>query len=322
MAVFQLTLRQMLLMFFIMAVGFLMRKKSWLPENSGVTMSKLETFVFVPALTLYTQMTKCTVETFTANSGLILYGTVIILIIMALSFPVSALFVRNHAAGQSEAYQRKIYQYAMTFSNFGFMGNFIMLGVWGEDFFFRYGLFTMIINILCCSWGMYILIPKEQNASIAQNLRKGLLTPPIIAMAAGIVLGLTGLAKYAPEFFVSALDSAAACQGPVAMLLAGFVIGGYDFKELLLNKKVYVATFVRLIMIPAAVILALKAFGAGDDVCILALVAFGCPLGLNTIVYPAAYGGDTKTGASMAMISHALSVVTIPVMYLVMIELL
>ena len=46
------------------------------------------------------------------------------------------------------------------------------------------------------------------------------------------------------------------------------------------------------------------------------------PMGLNTIVFPAAYGGDTETGASMAMISHTLSVVTIPLMYLVFVVLL
>lgn len=52
---------------------------------------------------------------------------------------------------------------------------------------------------------------------------------------------------------------------------------------------------------------------------VLALIAVGTPLGLNTVVFPSAYGGDPKTGASMAMISHTLSVITIPLMYLLMI---
>ena len=41
------------------------------------------------------------------------------------------------------------------------------------------------------------------------------------------------------------------------------------------------------------------------------------PLGLNTIVIPAAYGGDTRIGASCALISSVLAVVTIPVLFLV-----
>jgi len=51
-----------------------------------------------------------------------------------------------------------------------------------------------------------------------------------------------------------------------------------------------------------------------------ALIVFGTPLGLNTIVYPAAYGGDTRTGASMTMISTVFSVITIPLMYLIFVE--
>ena len=88
------------------------------------------------------------------------------------------------------------------------------------------------------------------------------------------------------------------------------------------NKKLYLITFFRLIIIPALIMLVLKLIGANDEIMTLALIAFGTPLGLNTIVYPAAYGGDTKTGASMTVISHTLSVITIPLMYLIFVVLL
>ena len=75
----------------------------------------------------------------------------------------------------------------------------------------------------------------------------------------------------------------------------------------------------RLVVIPAVILLILKGVGTSKEIMTLALIAFGTPLGLNTIVYPAAYGGETKTGASMTMISHTLSVITIPLMYLLFI---
>ena len=96
MEIFNLTLKQMLMMFSLISVGFLIRKKSNLPENSGTVMAKLETFVFVPALSLFTQMTKCTVETFTENANLILYGLVITLFSIILSYPLSRCFVRKN----------------------------------------------------------------------------------------------------------------------------------------------------------------------------------------------------------------------------------
>lgn len=102
-----------------------------------------------------------------------------------------------------------------------------------------------------------------------------------------------------------------------SLVLAGFVIGGYDIKSLVSDKKVYIVSVFRLIIIPAIIMFILRALGTNESVMVLALIAYATPLGLNTIVYPAAYGGDTGTGASMTMISHTLSVVTIPLMYLI-----
>ena len=146
---------------------------------------------------------------------------------------MSKFFVRKNTASPELLYQRNIYKYALTFGNYGFMGNFIILGVWGNDFFYKYSLFVFLVGILCSSWGLYILIPKEKNADMFENLKKGLLTLPVIALVVGMLFGLLNLTRYVPQFIIDAFDSAGKCQGPVAMVIAGFVIGGYNFKELI-----------------------------------------------------------------------------------------
>ncbi len=323
MDIFFLTLTQMLMMFTFILIGFLLKKAKILPEPSYLTMSRLETYVFVPALTLYNWMANCTIDTLKENSSTILYGLIIVLLAIAASYGLCRIFVPKTNGDPSLEYSRNIYKYAMTFGNYGFMGNFIVLGVWGSEGLFKYLMFTFCVGLLCSSWGLFILIPKEKSGKHSFiSVLKRLLTPPMIALFIGLICGLLNVKDYVPTFFANALSNASNCMGPVAMLLAGFVIGGYDLKELLTNKKVYGATFLRLIVLPAIIVLILKAFGVNDEITTLALIAFGTPLGLNTIVYPAAYGGETKTGASMAMISHTLSVITIPVMYLIFIVLM
>lgn len=316
MEIFSLTLSQMLMMFVFIMVGFLLRKKNIFPDNSYITLSRLETYVFLPALNLYTQMTNCTAETFAQNSTLMLYGLAIIIPIVLLSYPFSKLFVKK---GVDEC-KRDIYKYAITFGNFGFMGNFIVLGIWGSEVFFKYSMFTFLITIVSNTWGLYLLIPKEKNGGrFLKNITKGLFVPPTIALFAGIIMGLLNVKEYVPDFLVNALSNASDCMGPVAMLLVGVVIGGYDVKKLFVNKKVYFVTALRLIIIPGIIMTILKLLGAGEEILIFALIAFATPLGLNTIIFPAAYGSDTKTGASMAMISHIFSVITMPLMYLLFI---
>ena len=315
--IFYLVLNQMLMMFLLMAVGFLLKKLNVFPEKADVAISRLETFIFVPALNFYTQLTNCTVENFLNNSKLIVYGLIIVVISVIAAYPVSKLFIRTKSNSDIDRYQRNIYKYALTFGNFGFMGNFIVLGIWGEEIFFKYTMFCFFITLFCSAWGLYILIPKKSSASLLTNLKKGLVTPPMIALFLGMICGLLELEKFIPDFVMTSLIQAKNCMGPAAMILAGVVIGGYNFKNLITDKKVYAATFLRLIIIPSIFVFILKLLNTDTLIIYFTLIAFATPLGMNTIVYPASYGGDTKTGASMTMVSQVISVITIPLMFLI-----
>jgi len=306
-----------------MLLGYVLRRVKILPEASDLTMSRLETYIFVPALTLGNYIEKCNVSTLKENLVLVIYGLALTATAMLLAYPLSKLFIKKTHNDNKLEYQRNIYKYAMTFGNYGFMGNFIILGVWGSDMFFKYLMFVFCLGLLCNSWGLFILIPKgERSKGILLDVMKRMMTPPMIALFVGVIAGLLNAREYIPRFLMTVLSNASSCMGPVAMVLAGFVVGGYDIKKLLTNRKVYIATFLRLIAIPKVMVLTLHFLGTSKEIMTLALIAFATPLGLNTIVYPAAYGGDTATGASMAMVSHTLSVVTIPLMYLVFIVLL
>lgn len=322
MDVFYLTLSQMLTMVLIILAGYMLRKANILPEETHLVLSRLETFVFMPALNVVTWVKNCNTETLMANSSLIFYGALIIGIALVIAYILALVFVPK-AKTPDEKYQRNIYKYAFTFGNFGFLGNFMVLGIWGDEVFFKYSMLTLLTAFVCSSWGLIILIPKGQGKVISfRNMIKLIFTPPIIGLGVGMVLGLLNLNSYVPGFVQNSLQTAANCMGPVAMLLSGFVIGGYNLKSLLVNKKVYLATAFRLIIIPAFIIGVLKLIGANETIISLSLIALATPFGMNTIVYPAAYGGDFRTGASMNIISNVISVITIPLMYLLFVVIL
>ncbi len=318
MEIFSSTLNQMLLMFLLVFVGMLLRKYSILPRDTDTVLAKLETYALTPALTFSNWAGNCTSKTLLENANLILYGFILIVVAVLLAEPLSRLFVHDVWRSEEAAYERHIYKYAMTFGNYGFMGNYIVLSIWGSERFFQYSMFTLTVGFFCSSWGLLILIPKyKRKKETVKSMIRHAFPPPMIALIAGCVVGLFNLKQFIPGFVLNACDNAGACMGPIAMILAGFVIGGYEWKELLGKKQVYVATFLRLILIPAVFVVVLRLIGANDTILTFVLVVFGTPLGLNTIVYPAAYGGDTRTGASMTMISTVFSVITIPLMYLI-----
>lgn len=321
MNVLLLTLNQTAMMFGLIVVGIILRKKGILPIDAGTVMARLETYVFVPALSLYTQMTNCTAQTLRSNLPLVLFGFCIVMICIFAAYPMSRLFVKK-ADTPEKAYRKDVIKYALVFGNYGFLGNYLILGVWGEEMFFKYSLFGLLITVMCYSWGLYMLVPKDYGASVWVSIRKNLLIPPMISIFLGIFIGVCGLTKYVPDFVVNALDGAGKCQGPVAMLLTGFVIGCYDIPKMLNKVRVYVLSFLRLIAIPAVILGGLLLFGASEEMIIFAMVTFATPVGLNVIVYPAAYAMDAEEGASMVVVSHSLAVLTIPLMYLIFVVLL
>lgn len=306
------TLSPMLVLFLCMVIGFVLKKKQLIPDNADVVISRLETTVLVPALSINNFMTYCTVASIRECYIIVLYSLFALIVALLIGIPLSRLFAKK---GE---YQRNVYKYALTFSNFGFMGNSVVLAILGAqnpEALYQYLLFTLPLSAVVSTWGLMILIPQREDG---QNPLKNLFNPTFVGIFIGMILGLTGAKAYLPSFILRVIDDCQKCMGPLAMILTGFVIGGYPFKEMLSNKKVYVATGLRLIVLPAIILTILKLAGAPNLVMTLALFAYATPLGLNTVVYPAAYGGDFKTGASMAMISHTLCVLTIPVMYAIL----
>ncbi len=318
MEVFSLTLTQMLVMFSYIAIGFLLKKLRLLPDNAGTVLSKLENYVLVPALVFDSFIANCSVGNLRDNYSLIFYSLILAAIGVAVAIPLSKPFSVERTGGDAE-YRRKIYIYALTFGNFGFMGNAIALGVLGDAGLFKYLLFTLPLNILVYTWGMVLLTPKgESNRSVWKNL----FNPIFVALLLGLVLGIFDVKSYLPAFITTTVSGAKACMAPVAMILTGFIIGGYEVKSLITKKRIYLASLLRLIIIPSAMLGILMLFNAGKEIMTFTVFAFASPLGLNTIVFPAAFGGDTKTGAAMGIISHTLSVITLPVIYLIFIVLL
>lgn len=304
-ATFYATLSPMLVMFICMVIGFVLNRKKLLPENGATVLSKLENYVLVPALIIKTFMENCTVKSLSENYTIILSSAFCLMLAVVVAVPLARAFTKD-------AYTINIYRYALSFGNFGFMGNAIVPAILGAGALYHYMLFTLLFNAAVYTWGVLILIPKGEEK---KSILKCLINPIFIAIIIGMVLGLTGATPYIPEFVTNSVGSLSACMGPLAMVLTGFVIGDYDILALLKKGRIYIATFLRLIVFPVCFVLLLSLTGASKEILSLAFFVYATPLGLNTVVFPAAYGSDTSTGASMAMISHTLCVITIPLLF-------
>lgn len=306
MQVFSASFNQMLVLFTFMALGYFLNFKGILPLNTSLALSRLETNVLVPCLVFNTFFKYCTVENISEKWLYIVYGTAITIVSILIAVFLSKLFSKD-------GYLRKIYTYSFAVANFSFMGNAVVLGIFGEDVLFDYMIFTLPLCLYVYSYGTASLKPDSDNKLSI----KMFMNPICLSMLFGGVAGLLGLPI--PKFLVTAISSAGACMSPLAMMLTGFVVANFSIKRLASFKRIYLASALRLIILPLLFVAVLKLLKTDPSIIMLTLCATAMPLGLNTVVFPAAYGGDTTPGASMALISHLMSIITIPVMFMLFI---
>ena len=317
---FLATLDPMLMLFLCIAIGFVLRKTHILPENAGSVMAKLVTWVFTPALCFITLAKNCTVETLGTHLTNLLFSCCAIALVLPLAIALSFYFVKK------KSLERGVYQYGLVFANHGYIGDPVVQALFGDVILSFYKIFTLPLNLLTYTWGISILLPKDHKEK--QHPLRALLNAPTISMLLGVVAGLTGLGAILPDFLANTLNTLKGCMGPTAMLVAGFTVAGYNVREMLKDKRIYLATALRLVILPTLVVallfalrlLAMHLFSLHieNTVLFLAFVAFATPLGLNTVVFPEAYGGNPKTGAAMALVSHTLFVITMPLLFAVM----
>jgi len=128
MTVFLSTLNQTGFLFTLIFIGYILAKVGVVERSSARSLAKLENFVFVPALIIGSFVENFTVERLGSVWRLLVVCTLIALVSIPLSIIASKLLDRDK-------YAQNIYTYGLVFSNFGFMGNAVILAIYPEVFF-------------------------------------------------------------------------------------------------------------------------------------------------------------------------------------------
>lgn len=297
---FPAIMNQMLYLFLCILIGLAVAKSHILPDNAKTVISRLESLVIMPAMIVNNFANNCSLTNLLNNLDLLLWGLFFLVVQVVLAYIVLPVFCKDEA-------ERGVYLYSLSVVNFGFMGNSLVAGIYGQEQLFRYLIFSIPSLIFIYSIGVLWLSPKKNGFSL-----KSLLNPLFGYMVLGLLLGVFQVQL--PVFVSKTLASLAACYSPLAMILTGLVIGAYDLKKLLGMRKVYLLTLYRCLLLPVLFFVLTSYFGLSAEIRLLMAFVVAMPLGLNTIVLPASYGMDASLGASMAVISNLAGLFLVPLL--------
>lgn len=288
---------QLILLLAFMSIGYFFGKKGLVDHSHAKVLSVIGVYLFLPC-TIFNSFSKnFTPDNLSVYAPLLLGSLVILLVLYLIAHHTSGLFVR-------EGYERKVFFYSLIVPNYGYMGYAMAEGLFGAEGLLEFILFSLPVSLYTYTLGFAMLTKRPISL-------KKLLNPVNGAVLLGVLVGLSSIRL--PSVATLFLTKSAGCMAPVSMLLAGLTISQFDLKGLVLNKKAYVMCALRLLVIPMVIFFVLNAVTDNTILIRTALLFYAMPCGMNTIVFPKLVDEDCSTGASLALLSNVLSMLTIPI---------
>jgi predicted permease len=218
------------------------------------------------------------------------------------------------------AEQKRSFLYQATFNNYSFLPLAIIMKLYGDKEIAALIFSTLGAEIAVWTIGVNLLDKKGHFLS-KEKLRH-LLSLPLVSIYAAIgvlfVLHFTGLKIHdlTQDFFVAkiffdAIGQLGDATIPVTLIVAGGRMATINWTTLK-DKTVWLLTSFRLIIIPAlAVLLVSVLFPENAYIKIMFIVAV-MPVSVNSLVLGELYGGDQQFIGGTVLITHLISLFTIP----------
>lgn len=301
--VFNLTLNKVGMLLIYIAAGFLLRRSKKLPEETPHVLSLLCTLVFSPAYSIVNLGQSLRMEVIGEKMQLLGYGVIFAAAAVFFGRLLAIPFSRNEV-------EKSSLRYAFAISNYGYFGYPVIEGVFGQAMLADFMVFVIPIGILTSSYG-YMLFQKDSKFS----LKRMLCTPMVAGLIIGAAVGLSGIRL--PDVVTTSLSGAGACMSPCSMLLAGFMLGKFSFKQLFSGIRPYYLTLIRMLGIPLVFGVVMYLCGIRGQFLFQPLLFASLPLGLNLVVYPESCGYEKEAGenAKLCFISYLMAIIILPCIF-------
>ncbi len=286
-------LRQILMMAILSACGFLLFKAKKITPEGSRTIANILIYISLPCVIVNSFLVERTKEKLLALA--ISAGAAAVL--LGVSIVVSRLVFRKDP----------IATFACSFSNPGFFGIPLIMGVLSGEAVFYVAAFIAFLNLLQWSYGVSLLTGEK-----ASGLPKKIVTAPfMIATAVGLLFFFTQWKV--PQVVGTALGYLSGVNTPLAMFTIGIYLAQADVRKMITDKRLYLAALIRLIVIPAASLGLLSLLPETlFEMKLALLICAACPVGSNVAVYAQLHNKDHRYAVQTIVVSTVLSVATIP----------
>lgn len=292
-------LQVMVVLFIIVVLGYALCKLGYMGEDFDRKLSSIVVDVTCPLLILSSVMGESLPDR-TLILPLLGVGFLTYVLLLVFGFFVPRLI----AADRDD---QGMIGFALMFANVGFIGYPIVSSIFGAKAVFYAALLNMPNTFFIFTAG--VMLVKGEYSVRKLNL-KLLFSPAMIA--AFVAALLMALDVHTPEIVARPVTMVGNITVPAALMIIGSSMARLPLHDIIGSPKVYVASVVRLGVVPLSLYFLFKVCGVSDIVNEINTVVIAMPVASFGTMFCMKYGRNPALMTEMTFITTVGSIFTIP----------
>lgn len=304
-------LNSTIIMLLLMIPGFILRKTGIDNGNLAKGLSSLIIYGMQPGMIMHAFVeTEFKPQIFT-NCAVVL---LLCIIMMGVYYLISKFLFKK-----ADKEIRKVLRFAIIFSNAGYMGIPIINYVLGAEATIYASVYIVGFNLYSYSLGFLIYSEDKKYISV-KNI---LLNPATVSIVVSLLLFVTGANRYVPAAVTETLAMMKNSIAPLAMTIIGIRLADLKLDGLIRDKYLYYCLSVRHFIFPFITwgilyLIRLAGVPIGEHAFATMLICASTPAATATSMYAEKFDGEKVYASKIVSISTVLSVVTMPIMALLL----
>lgn len=292
-------LQVMVVLFIIVVLGYALCKLGYMGEDFDRKLSSIVVDVTCPLLILSSVMGESLPDR-TLILPLLGVGFLTYVLLLVFGFFVPRLI----AADRDD---QGMIGFALMFANVGFIGYPIVSSIFGAKAVFYAALLNMPNTFFIFTAG--VMLVKGEYSVRKLNL-KLLFSPAMIA--AFVAALLVALDVHTPEIVARPVTMVGNITVPAALMIIGSSMARLPLHDIIGSPKVYLASVVRLGVVPVSLYFLFKVCGVSDIVNEINTVVIAMPVASFGTMFCMKYGRNPALMTEMTFITTVGSIFTIP----------
>ena len=288
-------------LFALMAVGAVCRRVRLVDETSVKGMVNVLLLVVTPSLI---------VDSFQRPfDSSMMHGFFWAFAIASFAHVAIILLARLFSRGDDRS--RPVLRLAMVFSNAGFMGIPLEQAILGAEGVFYGIVYVVVFNFFMWSWGLYEMRGVGDGWRW-RSLRPMVVNPGTVGIAIGLPLFFASVSL--PAILKTPIGLLAGLNTPLAMLVIGFYLAGADFRRVIRMPSAYLASAVRLLIYPLAMVALLFPLRSHfpREMMLALVTAASAPVAAMVSMFASKYERDVDLSVGLVSGTTLLSILTMP----------